>query len=270
MFAALSLKRSTVAPSAVTVTGTTHSKRFATFVPDGDIGKFAKELSSKLSADFTGAMKLLRDKAFQDLLVNYPRPKRGLIKDFTTQDEVTSQWLIRDGNGREYKPEDYLAEFARFVRENPAHVEAIGILLERPKEWSTDALNELRHKLKSNTLRFTEDDLQKAHQLRYHKALADIISMVKHAADEQEPLLTAAERANRAMAMFTAGKQFSEQQRRWLDLIQAHLVANLSVERDDFDAIPSLEHEGGWTAANRAFGGRLAMLLTELNEALAA
>ena len=38
------------------------------------------------------------------------------------------------------------------------------------------------------------DILQQAHRLRYQKALADLISKVKHAAREESPLLTADER----------------------------------------------------------------------------
>ena len=94
--------------------------------------------------------------------------------------------------------------FARFVRENPEQIEAIRILLERPRDWKTEALNELRQKLSLN--RFDEKDLQKAHKLVYNKALADIISMVKHAARQEEPILTAEERVDRAMEKVTAGK----------------------------------------------------------------
>ena len=57
---------------------------------------------------------------------------------------VTSEWLVKGADGSECKPEDYLTAFARFVRENPAHIEAIRILLHRPKDWGTDALSELR------------------------------------------------------------------------------------------------------------------------------
>ncbi len=48
--------------------------------------------------------------------------------------------------------------------------------------------------------------------------------MVKHAAKEEEPLLTAAERVERAFAKITAGQQFTEEQQKWLDRIRAHLV----------------------------------------------
>ena len=64
-------------------------------------------------------------------------------------------------------------------------MEAIRILLDRPRDWGTDALAELQREARATTpQRFTVENLQKAHAVRYHKALVDIISMVKHAADE--------------------------------------------------------------------------------------
>ncbi|HEX3034598.1 MAG TPA: DEAD/DEAH box helicase family protein, partial [Thermodesulfobacteriota bacterium] len=52
---------------------------FANYIPDGDIGKFAGELPERVKKDFTNTMKLLRDKSFQDLLLNYPKPKRDFL-----------------------------------------------------------------------------------------------------------------------------------------------------------------------------------------------
>jgi type I restriction enzyme R subunit len=239
-------------------------------VPDGDMARFAANLPATLRNDFTPTMKILRSSPFQELLVNYPRRRKVFLKAIEHQDEVSSEYLIRDALGREYQPEDYLQAFARFVRENLAHVEAIRILLDRPRDWSTAALAELRNKLKSAPERFTIDLLQKAHQVRYDKALADIISMVKHAARDAEPLLTAEERMTRAMERITVGREFTAQQREWLDRIRAHLIENLSIDRDDFEEAPVLTRAGGWTAADRVFGGELEDLVESLNEAIAA
>ena len=104
-----------------------------------------------------------------------------------------------------------------FVRENPAQVEAIRILLNRPQDWSTKALTELQQKLAATPQRFTLDHLRKAHELHYHKALVDIISMVKHAANEQQPLYTAGERVELAIAKMTAGTAFTPEQVQWLE-----------------------------------------------------
>jgi hypothetical protein len=178
---------------------------FATFIPQGDMAKYASGLPRQLRADFTGEMKLLRDKTFQDLLVNYPRRQRVFLVATDSVDTVSSSWLVRGTDGKEYKPEDYLSVFARFVRENPAQVEAIRILLNRPKDWNTTALTELRQKLAAAPQRFTRENLRKAHEIHYRKALIDIISMVKHAANEQEPLYTAGDRVKLAMAKMTTG-----------------------------------------------------------------
>jgi type I restriction enzyme R subunit len=170
----------------------------------------------------------------------------------------------------EYKPADYLTAFARFVRENPIPIEAIRILLDRPQDWSTDALAELRQKLASAPQRFTLDNLERAHAARYHKNLVDIISMIKHAAKEEEPLLTAGERVERAFDKITAGRQFTEQQKKWLARIRDHLVVSLSIDQRDFENVPILLDAGGWRSADREFGGTLQNLIDHLNEAVAA
>jgi type I restriction enzyme R subunit len=155
------------------------------------------------------------------------------------------------------------------VQENPDHIEAVRILLDRPKGWSTDALTELRSKLSATKFRFTEDNLQRAHAAHYHKSLVDIISMVKHAARDSEPLLTATERVDAALNRLRDGQSLSDAQQKWLGRIREHLVANLSIDREDFE-LPIFNREGGWTVANRAFDGRLESLLEQINEALAA
>src|SRR4029077_10013000 len=95
---------------------------FAAFIPNGDLAKYASQLPQNLADDFTGTMQLLRNPDFQDLLVNYPRAKRVFTVAVAAGDTVSSTWLIRGTDGQEYKPEDYLAAFARFVTENPAQI----------------------------------------------------------------------------------------------------------------------------------------------------
>jgi type I restriction enzyme, R subunit len=243
---------------------------FTAFIPNGDLAKYSTELPKNLADDFTGTMQLLRNPDFQALLVNYPRAKRVFTVAVAASDTVSSTWLIRGDDGTEYKPEDYLTAFARFVKENPAQIEAIGILLDRPQEWGTDALGELRTKLAATKERFTVDNLQKVHATAYGKNLVDIISMVKHAAKDEVPLLTGAERVDRALARITQGQTFSEEQQRWLDRIRAHLIENLSIDREDFDVIPIFSREGGWGKADRVFEGRLENIVQELNTAMAA
>jgi type I restriction enzyme R subunit len=242
-------------------------EQFANYIPDGDIGKFASELRDRVNRDFTATMKLLRDMSFQDLLLNYQRAKRTFLVGYEVEDDVSSEVMIRIGKDYQ-KPEDYLDSFSRFVKENPEQIEAIRILLERPKEWKTDALNELRNKLTRND--FSEDKLQKAHKLVYNKALADIISMVKHAARNDEPIFTAEERVDRALITIMANRSFDEEQVKWLGLIREHLVQNLTIELRDFEYLPIFERHGGLGRAKKVFKDELEELVTKINYAVAA
>jgi type I restriction enzyme R subunit len=243
---------------------------FSQYIPNGDLKKYASELPGNLRKDFTGTMALLRNPDFQNLLVNYPRAPRVFIVAHETKDKVESEWAVRGADGKEYKPEDYLQAFERFVRENPAHIEAIGILLDRPRDWKTEALLELREKLKNAPLRFTEDILQKVHEKKYNKALVDIISMIKHAAKQDEELFTAEERVRRAVLKVTAGQKFVWPQVQWLNRIIVHLIANLSIDRSDFEELPVFTRAGGWGPANKAFEGKLEELIKKFNEEIAA
>ncbi len=93
-------------------------------------------------------------------------------------------------------------QFEKFVKDNPEHIEAISIVLSKPKGWNTGALKELRTSLSKQPERFTEDNLRRA----YKYPLADIISMVKHAAQD-EPLLSAKERVDLAMEKVLGSKK---------------------------------------------------------------
>jgi type I restriction enzyme, R subunit len=244
--------------------------KFAVFIPDGDMKKFAVDLQGNLRRDFTGTMALLRNPDLQHLLVHYERSKPVFYKDYQTEDQVESATLIRDGLGQTHKPEDYLHKFMEFVRENESRVQAIAILLNRPKAWNPSALVELNEMLKKSPPYFEVASLQKAHQICYQKALVDIISMVKHAAVEKTPLMTAEERVDAALAKVTARKMFDYEQRRWLALIRDHLVQNLSIDVEDFKLVQIFERAGGLGKAKKVFGKELEPLIHEINTAIAA
>jgi hypothetical protein len=104
---------------------------FAAYVPAGDVAAFAKELATRLHKEFTSTMDLLRNKGFQDLLVNYERKPRVFFIAEGVQDTVESAWLVRGQDGTEYKPDDYLTAFTTFVHEHENDISAIAILLSR-------------------------------------------------------------------------------------------------------------------------------------------
>lgn len=239
---------------------------FAKWIPNGDMTSYANGLSARLRTHFDESMRLLRNPAFQDLLLNYERAKRTFWIAHEKRDAVYSSAIERYGKFE--KAEDYLEAFSFFVRTNASKIDALNILLKRPKKWRPQILEELRRTLTQNS--FDPIVLQRAHERASHKALADIISIVKRAEQEQAPLLTAQERVDRAMKSLTAGRKFSAEQMKWLTMIAQHLVENLTIAEEDFDLMPVFVQVGGIGKARKIFEGDLPALVEQINFQVAA
>jgi type I restriction enzyme R subunit len=70
-------------------------------------------------------MALLREKDFQDLLVSYQRRERVFFVAHQAEDEVSSSWLVRGADRKEYKPDDYLVAFAAYSSGRTRHVKKL-------------------------------------------------------------------------------------------------------------------------------------------------
>jgi len=240
---------------------------FSTYIPNGDITKFADNLREALKKQFNETMDILRNKDFQKLLIDYDRAKAPFYVAYGNVDSVVSDYVFKY-NENNLKPADYLIAFSKFVHENKSKIDALSILFSNPRKWNTQALKEIRQILKKNS--FDEEQVRKAHEQSGHKSMADIISMLKNADNETNPLLTAEERVNRAIESLTKGHTFTPEQLQWLDYIREHLVINLAIEKDNFDLVPVLERHGGLTKARKIFGNELDSIIEEINYRLAA
>jgi len=217
---------------------------------------------------FTSVMELLRNEQFQKLLVDYERAKKVFLVGYEVQDDVSSIVLFEAEGRYGLKPEDYLLAFAEFIRKNENEIAAIAILLNKPKDWNTKALNELKQKLKESS--YAEANLQKAHKIVYHKDTVDIISMVKHAAKETEPLLSPDERVNQAIQKVTAGKKLNDEQQKWMEYIKEHLKQNMTLDEEDFSIVPALSDRGGLNKFKKVFADDYNNIINEINLAIAA
>jgi len=240
------------------------------YVLDCDIAKFAETLHQRLDQEWGKTIKILQSDVFLDLCENYPRPERKFIRADSAEDQVYSRLIFRAKDGRELGPQDYLQEFQKFVNENPRHIEALQILLNRPREFDTRQLKALREILSTQpdylVDKFTEKNLRRA----YDKELADIISMIRYAAKGGE-LLTAERRIDKALMKVRGSRAFTEKQEKWLAVIRRHLIENLLLEKEDFDTLPIFTREGAsWGKLNKVFDGKLGTIIHEINEAVAA
>jgi len=247
--------------------GTEAREAFSKYIPDGDMKSFADTLKYNIENNFIEIMKLLRNKDFQDLLENYPKPKKVFFRGYDIVDTVKDEVMFRVGSDYQ-KPGDYLKLFEEFVKQNAEQIEAIEILLSRPSKWNTDVLEDLRDKLRKSD--FPEKDLQRGYELVYKKPLADIISIVKHALNNDVPIMTAQERVENVMKKIIENHSLNEDQINWLSYIREHLIKNLAISQEDFEIMPIFERQGGLTKARQIFGDDLERLIREINEALAA
>ncbi len=222
----------------------------------------------EIFGSFTSVMELLRNEQFQKLLTDYERAKKVFLVGYEIEDDVSSMVLFEAEEKYGLQPADYLIAFSEFVKLKETEIEAIGILLNKPQGWNTKALIELKQKLKEN--HYDEASLQKAHKIVYHKDAVDIISMVKHAAKETEPLLSPDERVNKAIEKVTEGKALNDEQQKWMEYIKEHLKQNMTLGEEDFNEVPVLSDRGGLSKFKKVFADEYNNLITEINRAIAA
>jgi type I restriction enzyme R subunit len=215
-------------------------------------------------------IEILQSEDFLHICEDYPRPQKSFLRADSAEDYVSSRIIFRAKDGRELGPQDYLQEFERFVRENPRHIEALEILLHRPREFDPKHLKTLREILSAQPDflddKFTEKNLRRA----YNKELADIISMIRHAVRGDE-LLTPELRVDRALNKIKSGRSFTVEQDKWLALIRRHLIENLLMEEEDIDSLPIFTREGAsFAKLDKVFKGNLKAIIHEINFAMAA
>jgi len=100
------------------------------------------------------------------------------------------------------------------------------------------------------------------------RILADLVSLVRHAAMDEE-LVPYPERVQQRYQEWleeqaAAGKNFTDHQRWWLDEIARHIGINVSISLDDLNYF-GFQARGGQLAASRIFSNDISFMMKELN-----
>ncbi len=239
--------------------------QFKPYIENGDVGAFADKFNELIKKAFADTMDILNNKDFQNVLKNYKRAKPVFYVAYPVEDEVSSELLFEAGQNK-LKPEEYLAAFQKFVKENQNKVDAISIILNRPKEWKTKILDELKAVLIKN--HFPKENLEKVYGRSYQKNLVDIITMIRNAAFD-EPVIEASERVKIAVDKAFEGKDLSQEQLLWVGYIKNHLVTNLTIGKDDLTEMATFSDHGGVKKFKELFGGQYENLLSQINTQIA-
>ncbi|MCU0858160.1 MAG: transposase [Pontiellaceae bacterium] len=236
--------------------------------------------------------------ALRDALAKAKQEAEQTI-DTTTIDKVIVSGF--DAAAKE-KAESILKSFRDYIEQHQAEIAALQILYSRPyKQRLTEPmLKELEKKLRDNHAAWTEDNLWNAFAVTAPGKVkgkfqagrfADLVSLVRFALEQQPVLAPFADTVNERFETWLRSKQsgsgvpplssdgknqsrdgsatFTPEQLSWLRGIAGHIATSLSIEPEDFDAIP-FNQKGGLGKAYQLFGDQLPKLLDELNEVLAA
>ena len=193
--------------------------------------------------------------------------------------DTVSKDVVLEAGYTEEAAEAEIQSFQQFIEQNRDEITALQVLYERPyrqrlryadiraladamqtppRSWTTERLWQAYQRLDESRVRGSGQ-----------RALADIVALVRFAIGDADELAPFADHVNRRfdgwLAMQeTAGREFTAEQRRWLEAIRDHIAGSVSIEPADFQYAP-FNQQGGLMGAYNVFGDDLQSILDELN-----
>ena len=199
-----------------------------------------------------------------------------------TIDEISGD-TVTEAGFTESKANGLVESFEKYIEEHRDEITALQVLYERPyrqrltfadiqglaqtmqlppRSWTAEQLWEAYRRLDASRVRGSGQ-----------RVLADIVSLVRRAIGEAEDLAPFADgvedRFRGWLAMQeTAARDFTDEQRQWLEAIKDHIAGSVSIDLEAFQYAP-FSQQGGLARAFELFGEELQPLLEELNLELA-
>jgi type I restriction enzyme R subunit len=214
------------------------------------------------------------------------RQAQEITVDVLTADKLTFAGARPDQNlNYESAAEQLTSEFETYCRDNRDQLDALSVLYAKPyqqrltraklvelaqaiqrppRQWTTEALWQAYEQVEANRVKGASKG----------KHLTDLISLARHALGVEEQLVSFQDQAAERFAGWLAqqanrGRNFSEEQLGWLELIRDQIVVDLEVRMEDLDE-PPFAQQGGLGKVYALFGEELGAIMQELNEVVAA
>ena len=230
---------------------------------------------------FIDAVKPLHDPKLREA-IDEIKKKNEVVIDIISADEVIDVGFSPEALDR---AKGMVQSFEQFIKDHKDEITALQVLYSKPYKHrlTFEAVKELADAIEKPPYLWNESQLWNAYAAlekskvkgaSAKRILTDLVSLVRFAIHQDNELIPFPERVNANFKVWLAsqessGKKFTEEQRRWLEMIRDHIAANLGIEPDDFEYAPFSQH-GGLGKVHQLFGERLNPLLDELNDTLAA
>ncbi|MHA1829513.1 MAG: DEAD/DEAH box helicase family protein [Candidatus Heimdallarchaeaceae archaeon] len=248
-------------------------------IPNGDLGAFASALPEKLEKDFRKHFEIFKDEGFVELLEKWSKydAKKLLIAPEYI-DTAESEQFFSTTTGEQLKPDDYIESFVKYIKENDDKIDALELLMKKPKELKLKDLKELAKTLKRRPEKFSIERLNKALQLSSKEELrkhsekvldkvSELISYIKYAEKDKE-FLSLTERIDNAAARILTSENFTLEQLKWFNIIKDFVITRLKITKEDINSSAVFRNLGGYVHANKLFNNKLDELMKTLNEAI--
>jgi type I restriction enzyme R subunit len=226
------------------------------------------------------AVKPLHDPKLRELLADIK--KKELVIDTVSADSIIDAGFSPEALDR---AKDMVQSFEQFIKDHKDEITALQVLYSKPYKHrlTFEAVKELADAIEKPPYLWNESQLWNAYAAlekskvkgaSAKRILTDLVSLVRFAIHQDNELIPFPERVNANFRAWltsqeSGGKKFTEEQRRWLEMIRDHIAANLSIEPDDFELSP-FNREGGLGKVHQLFGDKLNAIMEELSETLAA
>jgi type I restriction enzyme R subunit len=203
-----------------------------------------------------------------------------------TIDETSEDRLLEAGYSAQAKEkaQAMVRDFRKFIEEHHHEIVALQLLYSRPysQRPSYSQLKELANAISKPPHQWTPEKLWRAYEAldksKVHgsggRVLTDIVSLVRYALEQESELVPFRDEVDERFQSWLseqskAGQSFTPEQRQWLIWMKDQIAGEMGISPESFEFTPFIEH-GGLGKAYQVFGQRLAPLLNELTEALAA
>jgi len=229
-----------------------------------------------------GATEVLATRpALRTLIRDLKRQQDQIIDDVTVDDAL----VVGMSEEAREKARELTRSFEQFLADNKDEIGALQFFYSVPhrERLRYADIRELADAIKAPPRSWTPERLWHAYEILEQdkvrrgsgkRLLTDIVSLVRYALHHDAELAPfedqVHERFDRWLSQQAhAGRTFTPEQARWLEMMRDHVATSVEMTTDDFELAPFAE-EGGLGRAGQVFGKELPVLLRELNEALAA
>jgi type I restriction enzyme R subunit len=203
-----------------------------------------------------------------------------------TIDTVTPDRVIDDGFDERQTDalRVSLQSFQDFIRQNRDEILALQLILGQPQlrqELTYQAVRDLHDRLRQHAAEWTTEALWSAYAALERdrvrgagerRVLADLVCLVRHAVQMEEELIPFPEVVRARYEDWLegerqAGREFTPEQRWWLDRIASHVGVNVRICEADLSQ-GEFFNRGGQLRARSVFGADLGLVLDAMNRSL--